>query len=123
MKKRLTGTLGLLGLMVLGFAAPSQSHAEDGVIIYRADHRGSKSGRFAAAEKSAKSNYSYTQRAYQGTLIYNGEGNNQNPDIYSSRVFSLFVTFDKPTVIRAGHGYGDANASRRDTKFFPRLRR
>ncbi|MFK5924222.1 MAG: hypothetical protein QM496_18750 [Verrucomicrobiota bacterium] len=120
MKKRVTGILGLLGLLVLGMAAPAKSQAEDGVIIYRAGDRG---GRFETANRSLKSNYSYSQRAYQGTLIYYGEGSNRNPNVYSSRVVSVHVTFDQPTVIRAGHGYGDVNASKRDTKFFPRLRR
>lgn len=111
----------MLGLLALGFAATPKSYADDGVIVYRAEGHG---GRFAAAERAAKSSYSYAQRAYGGTHIYYGEGTNRNPDIYSSRVISFFVTFENPTVIHAGHGLDDADAGKRDVvRIFPRRRR
>jgi len=121
MKKGSTGIVGLLGLMALSFVTVSVARADDGVIIYRAKgHR----DRFAAAEQAAKSTYSYTQRAYGGTHIYYAEGTNRDPDVYSSRVVSFFVTFENPTVIHAGHSLDDADAGKRDlVRIFPRRRR
>ncbi len=116
MKKRITVISGLLGLMAMSFCVAPTIHAEDGVVIYRAKGHGS---RFAAAKKSLQSNYSYTQQAYQGTVIYYGEGTNLNPDIYSSRVVSFFFSRNKPGVIQAGHRYADPEARKRDTRFFP----
>jgi len=118
MKNRTTGILGLLGLMAMSFVLTPAVHAEEGVIIYRAK---GQNGRFAVAKQSAmRSNYSYTQQAYQGTVVYYGEGTNLDPDVYSSRVVSLNVSFDKPSVIRAGHAYADPDARKRDTRIFPR---
>lgn len=112
----------LLGLVALSFATTSTSLADEGVIIYRAGSRGQAS-RFDAAERAAKSKYSYTQRAYQGTHIYYAEGTNRDPNVYSSRVVSFYVTFDNPTVIHAGHGLDDPDAGKRDAiKIFPRRR-
>lgn len=121
MKKRATGFFGLLVLATLSVVMTPETYAEDGVIIYRSEDHG-RSNRFRSAERSAKSagTYSYSQRAYQGTLIYYGAASNLNPNVYSSRVVSFFVTFENPTVIHAGHGYGDADADKRDTRIFPR---
>lgn len=118
MKIIVKGMVGLMGLVALGLVATPKSHAEDGVIIYRAEDRGA--GRAAKGELRPAGTYSYTQRAYQGTLIYYGEGTNRNPNVYSSRVVSFYVTFDNPTVIHAGHAYGDVDADKRDTRTFPR---
>lgn len=118
MKKIAKVMMGLMGLVALGLVTTPKSHAEDGVIIYRAEDRGA--GRAAKGELRPAGTYSYTQRAYQGTLIYYGEGSNRNPDVYSSRGVSFFVTFDKPTVIKAGHAYGDVDADNRDARIFPR---
>lgn len=121
MKKRATEFVGLFVLAALSLVLTPEIYAEDGVIIYRAgDHGGSN--RFRSAERSAKSagTFSYSQRAYQGTLIYYGEASNRNPNVYSSRAVSFFVTFENPTVVHAGHGYGDVDADKRDTRIFPR---
>jgi len=118
MKNRTTGIFGLLGLLALSFVVTQPVQAEDGVVIYRAK---GQSGRFAIAKKSAmRSSYSYTQQAYQGTTIYYGEGTNLDPNVYSSRVVSFYVTFENPTVIHAGHGYADVNADKRDARIIRR---
>lgn len=117
MKNRTSGVFGLLGLLVLSLVVAPSSYADDGVIIYRAKGQGTK---FSAAKKSLESNYSYPQQAYQGTTIYYGEGTNLNPDVYSSRVVSFYVTFDNPSTVHAGHGYSDVNASKRDARILPR---
>lgn len=123
MRKYLRMVFGFIGLAVMGFISTPGSYADEGVIIYRASDHGLRS-RLAAAERAAKSEYSYTQRAYQGTHIYYAEGTNRDPDVYSSRVVSFFVTFDNPTVVHAGHGLGDADAGKRDAiRIFPRRRR
>ncbi len=115
------GVFGL-GLLAMGTGALSRAQAEDGVVIYRAEARG-QAAKFRAAERAAaRSQYSYTQQAYQGTTVYFGEGSNLDPNVYSSRVVSFYVTFDDPTVIHAGHRYSDPEAGQRDTRIFPRGR-
>ncbi|NOY00199.1 MAG: hypothetical protein GXP30_10755 [Verrucomicrobia bacterium] len=117
MKKKITGMTGVMALMALSFFVTPTAYAEDGVIIYRAKSSGE---RFATAKKSLQSNYSYTQQAYQGTVVYYGEGTNLNPNIYSSRVVSFFFSRNKPGVIQAGHRYADPEAKKRDTRIFSR---
>lgn len=122
MKKRAKWVFGMLGLAALGMLAAPDISAEEGVIIYRAESRG-PAAKFRAAERAAtKTQYSFTQQAYQGTTVYFGEGTNLDPNVYSSRVVSFYVTFDNPTVIHAGHRYGDPGADKRDTRIFPRGR-
>jgi hypothetical protein len=120
MKKRAKWGFAVLGLVAVGLLVAPDISADEGVIIYRAENRG-QAAKFRAAERAAaKPQYSYTQQAYQGTTVYFGEGTNLDPNVYSSRVVSFYVTFDNPTVIHAGHRYSDPGADNRDTRIFPR---